>query len=438
MNKILLIIQREYLTRVRKKSFIVMTILGPLLFAASFAAIIWLSIRDSDEKVIEVIDESGYFYNKFTSQGSIHYQYISKELNQAKENLPRSSSYGILYIPDIDINNPRGIIFFAEGSPSLDITNSIRRTLKNEIEDIKLTQSGIDRETLANLKTDINISTINLSDQGEAESNAAIASVVGYVSSFLIYIFIFIYGTQIMRGVVEEKTNRIVEVIISSVKPFELMMGKIIGIALVGLTQFMLWIILTTVISGSIMAFFQQDVQQNVRNNSELVDNATNGNVDIQEKANTMNQIIESIGTINFPFVIACFIFFFIGGYFLYGALFAAVGSAVDSDADTQQFMFPIVIPLVFAIASLAVVLRDPEGNFAFWMSIIPFTSPVVMMMRVAFNVPDWQLLLSMVLLVAGFIFTTWLAGRIYRIGILTHGTKINYKVLGKWLFTRT
>lgn len=225
--------------------------------------------------------------------------------------------------------------------------------------------------------------------------------------------------------------------IISSVKPFELMMGKIIGIALVGLTQFMLWILLTAVITGSIMAFFQQDVQQNVRNNSELVENATNGNVDIQERTNTMNQIIESIGTINFPFVIACFIFFFIGGYFLYGALFAAVGSAVDSDADTQQFMFPIVIPLVFAIASLAVVLRDPEGNFAFWMSIIPFTSPVVMMMRVAFNVPDWQLLLSMILLILGFLFTTWLAGRIYRIGILTHGTKINYKVLGKWLFTR-
>ncbi|CAN5447366.1 ABC transporter permease [soil metagenome] len=434
MNKILLIIQREYLTRVRKKSFIIMTILGPLLFAASFAAIIWLSIRDSDEKIIEVIDESGYFYNKFNSQGSLQYRYVNSDLNQAKENLPRSSSYGILYIPDIDISNPQGIVFFAEGNPSMDITNSIRRTLKNEIEDIKLTRSGIDRETLASLKTDVNISTINLSDQGEAESNAAIASVVGYVSSFLIYIFIFIYGTQIMRGVVEEKTNRIVEVIISSVKPFELMMGKIIGIALVGLTQFMLWILLTTVISGSIMALFHQDVRNN---STELVENVSEGTVDVQERADTMNRIIESICTINFPFVIACFIFFFIGGYFLYGALFAAVGSAVDSDADTQQFMFPIVIPLVFAIASLAVVLRDPEGNFAFWMSIIPFTSPVVMMMRVAFNVPAWQLLLSMALLVLGFLFTTWLAGRIYRIGILTHGTKINYKVLGKWLFTR-
>jgi ABC-2 type transport system permease protein len=433
MNKILLIIQREYLTRVRKKSFIIMTILGPLLFAGSFAAIIWLSIRDSDEKIIEVLDESGYFYQKFTSQGSLKYRYINTDLNQAKEKLPRSSTYGLLYIPDIDLNDPRGIVFFAEGNPSLDITNSIRRTLKNEIEDIKLTRSGIDRETLASLKTDVYLSTINLSDQGEAESNAAIASVVGYVSSFLIYIFIFIYGTQIMRGVVEEKTNRIVEIIISSVKPFQLMMGKIIGIALVGLTQFMLWIVLTTVISGSIMAIFQQDV----RNSSELTENVAEVNLEVQERGETISRILESVGSINFPFVIACFIFFFIGGYFLYGALFAAVGSAVDSDADTQQFMFPIVIPLVFAIASLAVVLRDPEGSFAFWMSIIPFTSPVVMMMRVAFNVPEWQLLLSMALLIAGFLFTTWLAGRIYRIGILTHGTKINYRVLGKWLFTR-
>lgn len=433
MNKILLIIQREYLTRVRKRSFLVMTILGPLLFAGSFAAIIWLSTKQGDEKVIEVLDDSGLFYNKFSSQGSIHYRYINADLSKAKEDLPKSSSYGILHIPDLDINNPRGITFYSEGNPSLDVINSIKRTLKTEIEDLKLTRSGIDRGVLASLKSDVNIVTINLSDQEEAESNAAIASTVGYVASFLIYIFIFIYGTQIMRGVVEEKTNRIVEVIISSIKPFELMLGKIIGIALVGLTQFLLWIVLTMAISTAVLTFFQKDITDT----AQLSDHGLEENVAIQDKAENLENFIGSINSINFPFVIGCFIFFFIGGYFLYGALFAAVGSAVDSDADTQQFMFPIVIPLVFAIASLAVVLKDPEGNFAFWMSMIPFTSPVVMMMRVAFNVPTWELLLSMFLLVIGFIFTTWMAARIYRIGILTHGTKINYRVVGKWLFRK-
>lgn len=433
MDKILLIIQREYLTRVRKKSFIIMTILGPLLFASSFAAIIWLGTKDGDEKVIDVIDESGLFEGKFTSTGSVHYQYITTDLNEAKENLTQSNSYGILYIPvNINLDNPGGIVFFAEGNPSVEITTSITRTLKNEIEDIKLTRSGLDREILANLKTDVSISTINLSDQGEAESNALIASAVGYVCAFLIYMFIFIYGTQIMRGVVEEKSNRIVEVIISSVKPFQLMLGKIIGIACVGLTQFLLWIVLTMVISGSVLAFFQKDVTADSRELVESVSAAQNN-----QRADNMDQIVNALNAINFPYVIACFVFFFIGGYLLYGAFFAAIGSAVDSDADTQQFMFPIVIPLVFAIASLAVVLKDPDGSFAFWMSIIPFTSPVVMMMRVSFNVPEWQLLLSMFLLIVGFIFTTWIAGRIYRIGILSHGTKINYKVLGKWMFMR-
>ncbi|MDQ3393928.1 MAG: ABC transporter permease [Bacteroidota bacterium] len=433
MNKILLIIQREYLTRVRKKSFIIMTILGPLLFAGSFAAIIWLGSKDGDEKVVDVLDESSLFEGKFNSTGNLKFKYISSGLEEAKENLSKSSSYGILYIPvNLSLDDPKGIVFFAEGNPSVEITSSITRTLKNEIEDLKLTRSGLDREVLAKLKTDVTVSTINLSDQGEAESNALVASAVGYVSSFLIYMFIFIYGTQIMRGVVEEKSNRIVEVIISSVKPFQLMLGKIIGIACVGLTQFLLWIILTTAISLSVLAYFQNDVTADGRDLMENV-SAAQGNMQSEH----LEQIVNAFDAINFPYIIACFIFFFLGGYLLYGALFAAIGSAVDSDADTQQFMFPIVIPLVFAIASLAVVLRDPDGSFAFWMSMIPFTSPVVMMMRLSFNVPEWQLFCSMFFLVLGFIFTTWLAGRIYRIGILSHGTKINYRVLGKWLFMR-
>ncbi len=439
MNKIFLIIQREYLTRVKKKSFIIMTFLGPLLFAGSFAAIIWVSMKGGDTKKIEVLDESGLFVNKFTEQGNLVFEYITTDIEQAKKELPEGDTYGILYIPKINLEKPEGIVFFSEGNPSLDITSTISKTLKSEVEEIKLTRSGIDRETLANLKTNITINTINLTETGEEESNAAIASAVGYVSAFLIYMFIFLYGTQIMRGVVEEKTNRIVEVIISSVKPFQLMAGKIIGIALVGLTQFLLWVILTFTISFAVVTFFQKDISAE----SAMMENMGNrqmadavGESD-QAEPESFQKIMEAVNTINFPLILGCFMFYFIGGYFLYGSLFAAIGSAVDSDADTQQFMFPIVIPLVFAIASLAVVLRDPDGSFAFWTSIIPFTSPVVMMMRVPFGVSTWELLLSMACLTGGFIFTTWIAGRIYRIGILIHGTKINYKVLGKWIFMK-
>ena len=304
----------------------------------------------------------------------------------------------------------------------------MERFLRKEIEDIKLARSGIDKEALDKIKTNIDLNVINLTDKGEKEGDVAVATITGYASALLIYFFIFLYGVQTLRGVIEEKTSRIVEIIISSVKPFQLMMGKIIGIGAVGLTQLLIWVFLTLIIEQAALTFYKTDFSKSKQ--VELVQGAqatTNEDVSIPE-------IFEKLETINFPLLLGTFLFYFITAYLFYGSLFAAVGSAVDNDADAQQFQLPITLPLIFSIMLLGAVLRDPHGNLAFWASIIPFTSPVVMMMRIPFDPPVWHILLSMVCMVAGFIFTTWLAGRIYRIGILMHGTKVNYKILAKWM----
>ncbi len=254
------------------------------------------------------------------------------------------------------------------------------------------------------------------------------ATIIGYTSAFLMYFFIFLYGVQTLRGVIEEKTSRIVEVIISSVKPFQLMMGKIIGIGAVGLTQFLLWVILTLIIYQGALTYYDVDISSSRQ--IELSGTAQESDVDIPA-------IFEKIDTINFSFLLSTFLFYFLAAYLFYGSLFAAVGSAVDNDADAQQFQLPITLPLILSIVMLGAVIRDPHGDLAFWASIIPFTSPVIMMMRIPFDPPVWHIVLSMVCLVLGFIFTTWLAGRIYRIGILMHGAKVNYKILFKWLMMR-
>ena len=431
MNKIALIIRREYITRVRKKSFIIMSIVGPLLFGLIFVIPIWLASRESDEKIVEVLDESGYFSGKFETAGPVSFSYLDNTLDEAKDDLKSKNSYGLLYIPLLDLDNPTGITFFAEKNPSIEVQASLERFLRNEIEDIKLERSGIDKEQLDKIKTKVDLNVINLTDSGEKEGDVGVATAVGYFAALLIYFFIFLYGVQTLRGVIEEKTSRIVEVIISSVKPFQLMMGKIIGIGAVGLTQFLLWVILTTIIYQGALTFYDVDISKSKQ--IEIAQNAqttSNGEVDIPE-------IFEKINTINFPVILSLFLFYFLAAYLFYGSLFAAVGSAVDNDADAQQFQLPITLPLILSIMLLAAIIRDPHGDLAFWASIIPFTSPVVMMMRIPFDPPAWHIVLSMVCMVLGFIFTTWLAGRIYRIGILMHGAKVNYKILFKWLMMR-
>ena len=442
MNKILLIIQREYLTRVKKKSFIVMTFLGPLLMAGIWIVPFYLSTMTDDVKIISVLDESGLFLDELNGDESTKFVKALPNLEDAKENLLETEQYALLYIPLPEANLPTAAIIYSDGKASLEVKKYIKTSMKRIIEDEKLKLHGIPRDVLKSIETNIYVSAIKLDGSGnEEKSSMEINMVLGLFSAILIYFFIFLFGAQVMRGVIEEKTSRVIEIIVSSVKPFQLMMGKIVGIALVGLTQFLLWVLLTLGIVGGFQAFYADDLLAT----KELPAYSSQGLfpeeaqetedpfADVQD--GSLSFMIESARAINFPLIIGAFIFFFLGGYLLYAALFAAIGSAVDSEADTQQFMMPITIPLILSIVMAQFIINDPSGQIAFWFSIFPFTSPIIMMLRIPFGVPVWELALSAFLLVAGFLFTTYIAGRIYRTGILMYGKKVSYKELWKWFF---
>ena len=437
MNKILLIIQREYLARVRNRAFLILTFVTPLLFIGIIAGSIFLATRGVEEKKICIIDTSGLFGNQFNDSKSIKFEFQSLSLDDAKKEVTEGNYYGVVYIPEISIENPEGITFYANNNPSLDVVGDIQSRIREKIEDIKLEQSGITREVLDDLRTNVQVTTFNIAQGGEKKSNAAISSGIAYMSSFLIYMFIFIYGAMVMRGVSEEKSSKIVEVIISSAKPFQLMLGKIIGVSMVGLTQFLLWAILISVGSSLLTPSLGPGEQEALQ---QISQNTPNASVALLE-AQSDNKLLGALkDASNLPLlkIGLSFAIFYLGGYLLYGALFAAVGAAAGSETDSQQFMLPISLPLIISIISISVVLREPNGSVAVWLSMIPFTSPVVMMARLPFDaVPDWQLALSILLLIGGFIFTTWVAGRIYRVGILIHGAKVNYKVLAKWFFAK-
>lgn len=431
MSKIFLVVKREYITRVRKRSFIVMTLLTPILFAGLIGGLLWVAMADKGgEIVIAVIDDSGLFKDKFQSTDGIHFTYLEENIETAKSKINHLGPDGLLYIPKLNIQDPKGIQFFSESNPHFGVINKIENTLETEIERIKLMELGVDQEILQRIETDISLNTLSLTSTGEKVSNAETTFGTAYVSSLLIYFFLFLYGVQVMKGVVEEKYNRIVEVIISSIKPFQLMMGKILGIAAVGLTQFLLWVILSFAVTNAGFLLFGLD-----KDSTALIGETAGIGAEASEITQANSGIIELMDTIPITYVLITFIIFFLGGYFLYASLFALVGSAVDSDADSQQFMFPITIPLIISIVALGFVLNDPDGQIAFWMSMIPLTSPVIMLGRIPFGVPFWQLALSISLLIAGFIFTTWVAGRIYRVGILTHGSKVSYRTLTRWFF---
>lgn len=441
MHTIFLIIRREYLVRVRKRSFVVMTVLGPLLIAAFYGLIGWAAIGSIEQKKVEVVDESGLFRGKFTSTKTLSFTFLSTPIAAAKKAFSKSKYDILVHIPANIVTQPRGVQLYAEKGVSLDLKSTIERTIEKEIERDKLTKAGITQQILEDAKVNVDSETISLSDEGEKSSSAGAATIIGGICAFLIYISVFIYGTQVMRGVMEEKTNRIVEVIISSVKPFQLMMGKIIGVGLVGLTQFLLWILLTigiTSVSGSL--FGGKLAKGREMAQSAQMQQAGGQDNQVAAAANDMKdspvaEIMHAISSLNLPLIIGCFLFYFLGGYLLYSALFGAVGAAVDNETETQQFMLPITLPIIFSFIIAQFVLRDPNGSLAFWASIVPLTSPIIMMVRIPLGVPVWELLLSMILLVLGFMGTTWLAARIYRVGILMYGKKTTYRELSKWLF---
>jgi len=434
MNKVSLIIKREYTSRVRKKSFIVMTIAGPLLMASIIIASVWFSKESEKVQKVEVIDESQLFSGKLEDSKSLHFFFPEHNLKNAQQTFYKEDYNIILYVPQ-NILSTQTIQLFYKKQPGFNTEEYLQNMVKNKIETLKLLSLGINREKLDAVKTPIHLVTTKMEESGEQKkSYTEVAILVGSMGGILIYIFIFLYGSQVMRGVIEEKTSRIVEVIISSVSPFQLMMGKITGVALVGLTQFLLWVVLTFSIISAANGIFVKDTYAPEKVAQTFKSNAPGMAVTPAAPKN-LNEIKEMMGSINFPVILGVFLFYFLGGYLLYSSLFAAIGAAVDAEADTQQFMLPITIPLVLAFIVAQSIVKNPESPMAFWFSIIPFTSPVVMMVRIPFGVSYTELAISGVLLIAGFIFTTWIAAKIYRTGILMYGKKANYKELWKWLF---
>ncbi|MEM1405661.1 MAG: ABC transporter permease [Bacteroidota bacterium] len=429
MDKLFLVLQREFTSRVKKRSFLLTTILVPLVFPAIFGAIIYFMKKEDEnakQQIIHVLDKSG----KFNTESTEKYSFVpvNGDLETAKSAFTESDDYGLLYIPNFDIESPQGFTLYAKSNPNFSTINSIENKIESSIRDEKMKVYEVDKEMLDRLKTRIDLKSLNISEGEEKESDAGVSFGIGYVTGFLIYIFMFAYGGQVMQGVIEEKSSKIVEVIVSTVKPFQLMMGKILGVASVGLFQVIIWVVLMgtlfTVVTGVLGLEMPQQAQ--LSEAAEMAQNSPEA-----EKA------MRLFASIPFTKIILTFIFYFIGGYLLYGSLFAAVGSAVDTASEAQQFMFPIMIPLIAGIVGMSSIINNPDGNVSFWLSIIPFTSPIAMMGRIGFGVPAWELALSMVLLILGFIGTVWLAGRIYRVGILMHGTKVNYKVLAKWFMMK-
>lgn len=432
--------QREFLNRVQKKSFLIATILIPLIFPAVIgimAFILMKQEKSAGTSIVEVLDESG----KINLENTHKFEFIqlTGNLDQAKTAFSQSTHFALLYIPPFELAKPEGMTLYTKENPGVRKMGDLESMLEKRIHDLKLEQFNLDKETIKSLKTSVDLKSINLSETGvERDSNTGMLYILGFALGVLIYMFVLIYGMQIMLGVIEEKTSKIVEVIVSSVKPFQLMMGKILGIASVGLLQFTIWVVLISVLSTATLSLFglNNPQQQAMEQVMQQVDDPEVAEA-MQSNQKIMN-ILKSVNEIPFGYIAFNFAFYFLGGYLLYGALFAAVGSAVDSQQEAQQFTFPITLPLIIAYFGLFMfILNDPHSTASFWFSVIPFTSPVAMVGRLGYDPPLWQLVLSQVLLIGGFIFTTWIAGRIYRVGILMHGTKVNYKVLAKWFMMK-
>jgi ABC-2 type transport system permease protein len=441
MSKTQLIIAREYLSRVKKKSFIIMSIIGPILIAGLVIVPTYLATQDEDLQEVEVIDETGLFINQLKNTDKINFHYEFRSLAEAKQALNEGSEFtAVLHIPEVVVSLPNTVQLFYKSSPKRSSIDYMENQIAKVIENKKLEDKyNLSLDQISGLRPDVDIVSSKIDESGEAQKSAgALASGVGFMLSFFIYMFIFIFGVQVMRGVIEEKTNRIVEVIISSVKPFQLMMGKIVGIALVAITQFLIWVILSGIIIIGVQSAFADELKASKKAETEMVEgfNPAQANAQLEDKT-FVQKLNEKLSMINFPLVLGCFLFYFIGGYLLYGSLFAAIGSAVDSETDTQQFMLPVTIPLILAIVFAQSVMENPDGTLAFWTSIIPFTSPIIMMIRIPGGVPWEEVALSMALLTGMFIFTTWLAARIYRTGILMYGKKITFKEMGKWIFIK-
>jgi ABC-2 type transport system permease protein len=431
MNKILIIIRREYITRVRKKLFIVTTLLAPMgLVAITTIPVLIAAFSSGEKHKIELIDNSkgNYFSGKADTSEKIQLVAVNEDYNSAKKAFKKNGYTGILYIsPSYNMDSDKYNVaeYYSDEQLGLNSQEAISKQLSKTVTAIKLKKINITQQQIDDLNKDVEIKSILPSAEGERAGNTGAATALGYIMGFIIYIVMLIYGTLVMRGVMEEKTNRIAEVMVSSVKPFQLMMGKIVGIGMVGLTQLAIWIVLIIALQFGLRIVFGDQLahatqmtpaQQMGGNNNAMFAKA-----------------FSDISSLPWAYLISCFLFFFFGGYLLYASLFAAVGSAAGDEAD-QSLTFIVTIPIIISIMIMINTLQQPNGTLAIVASMIPFSAPVVMCARLPFDPPAWQIIVSMISLVAGFIFTTWLAGKIYRTGILMYGKKTTLRELGKWL----
>jgi ABC-2 type transport system permease protein len=448
MNKISVIIKREYVTRVRKKSFIIMTILAPVLMAAIIIVPTALMMnQDGDFKKIAVVeDNSDLFRGVIKNTKDAEFVYLENtRVDDLKKTFEKAGYYGILYISPELVNTPNAVQLISKQQPPIGLLQHIESSLKKEIERQKLLTYKIDNldEIMKNIETSVSVQTKKIDDTGEIKgTSTGIAMALAYLFGFLMYMLVFIFGSQVMRGVIEEKTSRVVEVIISSVKPVQLMMGKIVGIALVGLTQFLIWIFLTiaivtvlksTILQKTDLTEITQSVPQNLMAGDQQASVTTQTSTMSPELAE-FSKMFDNAMNQPWGLIIICFIFYFVTGYLLYASVFAAIGSAVDNETETQQFMLPVTIPIILALMVAMGTMQNPESSLSFWCSMIPLTSPIVMMARIPFGVPYWQLAVSMVLMLVTFIGFVWMAAKVYRTGILMYGKKTSWKEMWKWL----
>ncbi|MEP1487311.1 MAG: ABC transporter permease [Algibacter sp.] len=435
MNHLSLIIKREYLTKVRNKSFIIMTFLSPIIMIALMCVVAYLSQMNNDEvRTISVLDDSGMLLDVFENTDNITYHKLQNmTLEEAQVLVVEAESYGLLHIEKaIDIHAvSKHIRFYSESSPSVNVISDLKNKIQAELTNRNRINSGIDIEKLKGSEIEVTILQENFEGEKTSEMEGYVNLAFGVLMGYLLLMFIVIYGNMIMRSVIEEKTSRIIEVIISSVKPIQLMLGKIIGTSLAGVTQFTIWSILLSVLLFIVPFIFGLDMSQMETPQQQLLEQSmtdSSGDFEIQN----IIWAVKSLPLINLIFA---FLLFFIAGYLLYSSVYAAIGAAVDNETDTQQFMPVVILPLMLAFyVGVFTVIKDPHGTVSTVFSFIPFTSPIVMLMRIPFGVPLWQQLVSFLILIGTFIGTVWFAAKIYRVGILMYGKKASFKEIIKWI----
>ncbi|PKV52343.1 ABC-2 type transport system permease protein [Aquimarina sp. MAR_2010_214] len=430
MSNLKLIIKREFIARVRNRTFVVMTFLSPLIMVGMISLIAWLATLNNDEiRKVAFYDETGSFSTDFKDSSDIDYiDYSHLTLNDAKDSVVIKKLDGLLYVPKKSNNNElaKSIQFYADEAPSISIINKIEGIIASKLTNQNFKEKGLDLDVIENSKAKVNILIENFSGEKTSKMSSYIKMIFGGVAGYFLMMFIIIYGNMVMRSVIEEKSNRIIEIIISSVKPLQLMMGKILGTSFAGILQFLIWVILGSVLLTVATSVFGIDPQPAGIDQSLILQE--DGQQEIQ-------LILQDIIKLPLGTLVVSFFIYFIGGYFLYSSIYAAIGAAVDSETDSQQFMLPIILPLMLGIyVGFFSVIENPHGTVSTVFSMIPLTSPIVMLMRIPFGVPWWEVLISMLLLVGSIIFITWLAGKIYRVGILMYGKKPSYKELFKWM----